>query len=94
MSQVSSVIHRFEEMVDFSSTFPSEIAVISSGNHGNFLRKSRQLLEEITATSEGNHGDFCRQFRFLRQLLASGTDGTDGTEVFGNPSRTARTRYA
>ena len=54
VSQVSSVIHRFEEMVDFSSTFPSEIAVISSGNHGNFLRKSRQLLEEITATSWGN----------------------------------------
>jgi len=45
-------------MIDFSSTFPSEIAVISSGNHGNFLRKSRQLLKEITATSEGNHGDF------------------------------------
>ena len=30
---------------------PKEITEKSAGNHGNFLRKSRQLLEEITATS-------------------------------------------
>ena len=36
-----------------------KITATSSGNHGNFLRKSRQLLQEITATSWGNHGNFC-----------------------------------
>ena len=32
-----------------------EITALSSRNHLEKLRKSRQLLEEITATSCGNH---------------------------------------
>jgi hypothetical protein len=28
-------------------------------NHGDFFKKSRQLLQEITALSFGNHGNFC-----------------------------------
>jgi len=38
--------------------FPSEITATSSRNHGNFFKKSRQLLEEITAIIEGNLRDF------------------------------------
>jgi hypothetical protein len=29
-----------------SRHFPQEITALSSGNHGNFLKKSRQLLTE------------------------------------------------
>jgi hypothetical protein len=46
--------------------FTSEITAITVRNHGNFLRKSRQLPEEITAIIAKNHGNFLRK---LRQLL-------------------------
>jgi len=37
----------------------SEVTVISPGNHGNFFKKSRQLLQEVTALSGTFLGDFC-----------------------------------
>jgi hypothetical protein len=48
MDQLFGLQHRRTDPV---IPFPSEITAISSGNHGNNCKKSRQLLAEITATS-------------------------------------------
>ena len=49
---------KLRHFIKESRYLSSEVAVLSFRNHGNFFKKSRQLLEEITAIIEGNLRDF------------------------------------